>query len=345
MKTSHQSNDDNCKCSHPPEVKLAHFQVRDYHYTIPVDVINLNVVKGSFFERCLSEEWIPEDRVVRIDRDGMLFRHIVHFLEFGILPVGTRGESFMDEDMLRELIVESDYYCLSKLTKECERLLTSPPALNTYHTYEGKLLTTAATPQDEPYMNWECVFQSEDRNHPVNTLEAFFSPFCVTDQVRNSFALNRPLFKSSTLDKLNISELLENAKPSSFGRGRDTVFDVTVRNSFEIDAADLDSTTLTYLKREFNLKDLSYSMIFDIQPYKLVIYQEGGHFTEHVDSVRGENHVGTLVYFCNSEFTGGELEVSARDVTERFGGPHVWVALYGDCKHQVLPVTSGTAIC
>ena len=142
---------------------------------------------------------------------------------------------------------------------------------------------------------------------------------------------------------LNVPELIESAKPSCFGKGPETVFDPEVRNSLEIAAEELNIGLLERLGNSFDLNELSHSINFDVKPYKLAIYQEGGHFGEHVDTVRGEGHVGTLVYFCNSEFTGGELEVRSRGIVRSFNKPNSWVALYGDCKHSVLPVTSGTS--
>jgi len=85
-------------------------------------------------------------------------------------------------------------------------------------------------------------------------------------------------------------------------------------------------------------------MKLELRPYKLVIYQEGGHFSEHRDSVRGENHIGTLVYILNSEFAGGELVVRRNDTEMWISEPGEWIAMYGDCPHRVNPVTSGTRV-
>lgn len=60
--------------------------------------------------------------------------------------------------------------------------------------------------------------------------------------------------------------------------------------------------------------------------------------------MRDEDHIGTLVVTLNSEYTGGELEVTHHGHTESVTGPYSWVALYGDCLHQIKPVTSGTRV-
>ena len=75
-----------------------------------------------------------------------------------------------------------------------------------------------------------------------------------------------------------------------------------------------------------------------------MIYKEGGHFDAHRDTVRGDGHIGTLVVILNSEYIGGELEVTHGGRTEVVTGPYSWVAMYGDCLHKINPVTSGTRV-
>ena len=127
-------------------------------------------------------------------------------------------------------------------------------------------------------------------------------------------------------------------------QGTETVVDINVRNSFEIDMEPLIYETYRKLQREIPLEKLSPGNYVSLRPYKLVLYQEGGHFDAHRDTVRGEDHIGTLVVILNSEYTGGELEVTHHGHTESVTGPYSWVAMYGDCLHQIKPVTSGTRV-
>ena len=149
---------------------------------------------------------------------------------------------------------------------------------------------------------------------------------------------------TSTFSQINVAELLEMATVSPFGRGMETVVDINVRNSFEIDMEPLIYETYRKLQREIPLEKLSPGNYVSLRPYKLVLYQEGGHFDAHRDTVRGEDHIGTLVVILNSEYTGGELEVTHHGHTESVTGPYSWVAMYGDCLHQIKPVTSGTRV-
>jgi hypothetical protein len=330
---------------------LVEFKVGACHYAIPRHALKPETIKDTFFERCLSDEWMPADGIIRIEREGSIFRFILFFLEFGCLPTDKYVRSLLDTSTLKDLSTEADFYAMPRLVDECTRLLSHPPDVEDLYV-EGGILTTASKPQRLPSrLPWECVYHSDDEDHLVNTLEKFSMPFCVSGDVdwndyylRSYLQRNKTLFKSSTFGPsgvLNVPELIESAKPSCFGKGPETVFDTEVRNSLEIDAVELNMELLEKLSYNFKLNQLSTSMYLSVKPYKLVIYQEGGHFGEHVDTVRGEGHVGTLVYFCNSEFTGGELEVRSRGIVRSFNKPNSWVALYGDCKHSVLPVTSG----
>jgi predicted 2-oxoglutarate/Fe(II)-dependent dioxygenase YbiX len=152
--------------------------------------------------------------------------------------------------------------------------------------------------------------------------------------------------QSSTICKVNVAELVSNAIPSSFGRGTETILDPNVRDSLEIPAEKLDPAGLQCIQRqiEWNIDDLSPNNPVQLKPYTLVIYQQGGHFDQHRDTVRGEGHIGTAAVILSSDYTGGELEITHGGKTEAVTGPYNWAAMYGDCLHQINPVTSGTRV-
>ena len=106
----------------------------------------------------------------------------------------------------------------------------------------------------------------------------------------------------------------------------------------------LDATTMKAIARQIECTALAPHLRLTVRPYKLVIYKESGHFDAHRDTVRGDGHIGTLVIILNSEYTGGELEVTHGGRTEVVTGPYNWVAMYGDCLHKINPVTSGTRV-
>ena len=77
----------------------------------------------------------------------------------------------------------------------------------------------------------------------------------------------------------------------------------------------------------------------------IMTYKEGSHFKKHVDTKRGEGHLGTLLAIVPAD-AGGTLRVFdgvwSRD--GRTAGPNeprlVWMAL--GVPHEVTPVTSGS---
>jgi len=153
------------------------------------------------------------------------------------------------------------------------------------------------------------------------------------------------ILKSSTLQSLNLDELCEVAIPAPFGKGSELLIDATVRDALEISANQLDSCLWKrFDAARYPLYELAPRMKLELRPYKLVIYKEGGHFTEHRDSVRGENHIGTLVQILDSKFTGGDLVVRQNDKEVSISKPGEWIAMYGDALHRIEPVTSGTRV-
>jgi len=99
-----------------------------------------------------------------------------------------------------------------------------------------------------------------------------------------------------------------------------------------------------------------------LKPYRLNIYEQGGFFTSHRDSVTDEDTIGTLVVgFTHFQYTGGALCINTHDdhwvkvgedgklpkdaEPDADGRPQAWwAAFYTDCRHEVLPVTSGARV-
>ena len=275
---------------------------------------------GSYFSAAVKKEWCGGQNggFVEINRDGDLFQYIVDFHFYGELPVTGKR---MSVETLQQIQAEADFFNIPELVKSCESVLVKQ--IRECTRYKG----VAA-----------CVYASDEPNDLVNLLGSLYAPFCVSGTLSNfGWRSSWNLFKSSTLGDLNIAELLAEAEQSPFGKGTQTVIDTSVRNSVEISADKLNQATLSSLKEAFDVIGFAPRMELEVRPYKLVIYQEGGFFSEHRDSVRGENHIGTLVYILNSAFTGGELVVRQNDVEKRISQPYQWMAMYGDCPHRIEP--------
>ncbi|EFP85915.1 uncharacterized protein PGTG_11671 [Puccinia graminis f. sp. tritici CRL 75-36-700-3] len=146
-----------------------------------------------------------------------------------------------------------------------------------------------------------------------------------------------------------VRELIVNARQAPYGRRSETLVDLSVRNTWEIDGARLqflDPAWKGYLhtlaKRVAILLGVDGPIQLDL--YKLLIYEEGAMFKPHTDTERTPGMFGTLVICLPSAHTGGEVVVKhngqsktlrTSDATQSFA---CW---YSDVAHEVLPVKSG----
>jgi hypothetical protein len=148
--------------------------------------------------------------------------------------------------------------------------------------------------------------------------------------------------------------LCEVARPARYGLREQTLLDVNVRDTWEVprDLVTVDERqwhetllpVLDILRAELGLApgcELSAEL------HSMLVYGPGQFFARHQDSEKADGMIGTLVVTLPSTFTGGELviEQQGTKVTDQ-GSPQVlsFVAFYGDCEHEVLPVTDGFRI-
>ncbi len=154
-----------------------------------------------------------------------------------------------------------------------------------------------------------------------------------------------------------VDRLIERATRAPYGRGEETIIDTTVRQVWQI-SADKVSVGGKYWKRSFEtiLGSVAGGLGCDraqvsADLYKLLVYEPEGFFKPHRDTEKSEGMFGTLVLVLPSEHSGGEMVIrhgnrEARvDLSGSDLGELAFAALYADCEHQVLPLTSGHRIC
>lgn len=140
---------------------------------------------------------------------------------------------------------------------------------------------------------------------------------------------------------LDVEKLSSLAKPAGFGKGSETVYDSFVRNGLEIAANRI------YVKTNSDVVDelqtfAPFGKKLVPKLYKMHIYEQGGHFQKHADTLHGPNHYATLLIPVPTEYEGGKLVLEANgreniiDLKETD-----YVAFLTDLKHQVLPVKTG----
>jgi predicted 2-oxoglutarate/Fe(II)-dependent dioxygenase YbiX len=319
------------------------FDVGGFHFTILRSDIDKH--PDSYLATSVKQEWRHADKSVHIKRDGKLFRYVNAFLVTGRLPTFRSGQ---DEELRDQLRVEADFYNIQELADACSTVDTAAStdtgaavmSYNTLRSYIAKGARRGA--------KISLDYPQDDSSDLVTALKNVWAPSsCCNGKLDISEMAHEPLFGTSTVASLDLPELLAAAQASAFGKGTETLLDDKVRRSLEIPADLLVAETLKKLVATCNShSDVQrmHNTGVELRPYKLVIYQPGGHFRKHRDAVRGEGHIGTLVVILNSPYTGGELEVTAEGHTDVVTGPFRWVAMYGDDMHKINPVTSGTRV-
>jgi hypothetical protein len=302
----------------------------------PIHKRDIEKYPESFLSAAVKKEWHDGKTPVVVDRDGELFQHIHAYLVSGFLSKAAKLSK--DKALLDSIRQEAEFFGFPELAEECALDGVIAP-LNNYKTIRSFIETA-------PKGSLPVDFPKASMTPLIVALGTLWAPFCVAGNIDDDLDYDQELFRSSTICNVDVADLVAYASPSSFGRGTETVLDPAVRNSLEIPADKLDPVGLRSIKRLIlrTVESLSPNNPIQLKPYKLVIYQEGGHFDQHRDTVRGDGHIGTVVVILNSEYTGGELEITHGGRTEVVTGPYNWVAMYGDCLHKINPVLSGTRV-
>ncbi|KAM9966890.1 hypothetical protein ACTFIR_007125 [Dictyostelium discoideum] len=166
------------------------------------------------------------------------------------------------------------------------------------------------------------------------------------------------------------------SKKSSFGNGVDTVYDENIRKGYHIEGnrvkvpffqekaennKDYKAMFQFDFKHPLKENQFFYKKInYDLELYKIHIYNEGGHFQPHIDTIHSKNHIGTYIVPLGVDtYEGGEFIISENDTFDQTTINYKieanenklqdsidfkWIAFYNDCIHKVTPVTKGVRI-
>jgi hypothetical protein len=200
----------------------------------------------------------------------------------------------------------------------------------------------------------ESIFESVDRP----------GDFSVGGMLTNrEFSLPGIKIKSSEdfialpLNKNEANQIISVASKSPFGRGEETVLDDNIRKSWQLDPSQFDITNpnwntalselLETIKQGLGIVPQTISCTL----YKLLLYEEGGHFKPHKDTEKEEQMFGTLIIQLPCSYSGGDIVVLHNRETNRFSfskeAPFCtyYTAFYADCEHEIESVTSGYRLC
>ncbi|MFA1551882.1 2OG-Fe(II) oxygenase [Actinomadura chokoriensis] len=145
--------------------------------------------------------------------------------------------------------------------------------------------------------------------------------------------------------------LRELGRRARFGRGRQTLTDPTVRDTWEIpkELVSVEWTEAFDAALAVIRDGLGLPAHCELTPdlHSMLLYETGQFFVTHQDSEKDDTMVGTLVVTLPSVHTGGELVIEHLGDTAEYRGSKVAVSLvafYADCRHQVLPIKTGNRI-
>lgn len=163
--------------------------------------------------------------------------------------------------------------------------------------------------------------------------------------------------EAGTIGKPNVDVIMAKSKPSSFGKGDQTVFDPSYRHGLEIAASDLKLSNESSIIKALKPEVMNTFYPFEqrtrestIELYKLAVYEKGGHFDWHKDSTHGNDHHATLLIAMNTEWKGGQLKLrhngveNTPDMHPTSEGAVSVVAFYTDVEHMVEPVEEGVRL-
>jgi predicted 2-oxoglutarate/Fe(II)-dependent dioxygenase YbiX len=121
---------------------------------------------------------------------------------------------------------------------------------------------------------------------------------------------------------LKLKFLASVSEQAPYGKGMETIFDKSVRNTLQVDPSKI---TIQNPAWDPCLKKLVHQVAesLDVSPslvraelYKLLLYEEGGFFKKHRDTEKAKGMFSTLVVQFPSKFTGGSFVVSHGDECE-----------------------------
>jgi len=154
-------------------------------------------------------------------------------------------------------------------------------------------------------------------------------------------------------------DLIQHCSKAPYGKGEATLYNDVVRNTWQLNPEQFRITNPKWNQMIGHLLDdkvksglgVPSSTPITCTLYKLLLYEEGGHFDFHRDTEKEDKMFGTLVVQLPSVYEGGEIVVQHGNSEVKYDhSQNAWFtpfyfSFYSDCKHCVKPVTSGYRLC
>ncbi|KAK3485443.1 uncharacterized protein B0T23DRAFT_367539 [Neurospora hispaniola] len=151
------------------------------------------------------------------------------------------------------------------------------------------------------------------------------------------------------LGETQARQLIAKARQAPYGRGSETIVDTSVRNTWEIDAAQFSFNNQRWPGYVRHLcsrvaADLGIKSPIRAEIYKMLIYERGAMFKSHTDTEKIPGQFGTLVVALPSAHKGGDVVVKHCGDQKTFKTSEhgqSFICWYSDVHHKVCPVESG----
>jgi hypothetical protein len=157
------------------------------------------------------------------------------------------------------------------------------------------------------------------------------------------------------LDETQAEELIKVCKQASYGQKLDTLYDTTVRGTYQLEPSEFEIKNQEWNENLSKLvervaKELGCKGQVTSSLYKLLLYKQGGHFKKHRDSEKKKGMFGKLIIQLPSIFTGCELVlyeenlkkvVNFAEATAKCPKNIYYAAHCADVEHEILEVKSG----
>jgi hypothetical protein len=156
------------------------------------------------------------------------------------------------------------------------------------------------------------------------------------------------------VSRAQAQQLVGIARPASYGRGEQTLFDRRVRDTWEIPKSRVKidrrrwrrtlAPVLEAMRADLGLPD---GCRLRAELHGMLLYGPGQFFLRHQDSEKADEMIGTLVVTLPSSFTGGAIVVEHHGESVAYRAsrqPLSFIAFYADCHHEVRLVRSGYRI-
>ncbi|KAI8943029.1 hypothetical protein NX059_001065 [Plenodomus lindquistii] len=206
--------------------------------------------------------------------------------------------------------------------------------------------------EDEEAMEDDFMVRLRDCLDDVEHDGTFFSFQSMEAYINPGLHINGIGAVGLPLSDRDAQALAKVSKQSPFGKGDATVIDETVRKTWELDTTEFQCRNPAWAPfletlRSHAVQALGVQVAAHVQPYKLLLYEEGAFFKLHRDTEKVPGMFGTLVISLPSEHTGGQVhllqsgkqQIIDTAASSAFGLSAL--AWYSDVQHEIKPVTSG----